>query len=251
MNCDQAICISENRNGLAEMAAEAFVGDALQSVSQRGLFFVALSGGSTPRDMHRLLKKDPWRARIPWSRTHIFWVDERCVPQENPASNYGAAKRDFVDELPISRNQIHFISCETSPSMAAEKYQDRLRAFFAVPDRSVPRFDLIFLGLGTDGHTASLFPGSSVLAEKEQLVVVTRGGDPYTDRISMTLPLLNRARHVVFLVSGREKSEVLQSVLTEPMIQYPAQAIRPSDGKLTWLLDRAAASLLPETFKHG
>lgn len=251
MNCDQAICISENQNGLAEMAAETFVSDALQSVRQRGIFSVALSGGSTPRGMHRLLIEDPWRARIPWSRTHIFWVDERCVPQENPASNYGAAKRDFVDELPVSHNQIHFISCETSPSVVAGIYQDRLRAFFALPDRSFPRFDLIFLGLGTDGHTASLFPGSSVLAEKEQLVVATRGGDPYEDRISMTLPLLNRARHVVFLVSGREKSEVLQSVLTEPTIQYPAQAIRPSDGKLTWLLDREAASLLPEAFKHG
>jgi 6-phosphogluconolactonase len=248
MNCDQAICINENQNKLAEMAAEIFVKDALDSVRHRGIFTVALSGGSTPRGLHRLLARDPWQTRIPWPKIHIFWVDERCVPIESPASNYGTAKRDFAGEWPVSKNQIHFIACESSAPAAAEKYQDRLMALFALPVKSIPRFDLIFLGMGTDGHTASLFPGQSTLAEKKKLVVATRGGNPDEDRISMTLPLLNRARHVVFLVSGIEKSKMLQSVLTASDIRYPAQAIKPSDGKLSWLLDRAAASLLPEGF---
>jgi len=143
------------------------------------------------------------------------------------------------------------MACEFSSLVAAEKYQERMIAFFAAPERSVPRFDLIFLGMGADGHTASLFPGNSTLSEKEKLVVATRGGDPDAERISMTLPLINRARHVVFLVSGIEKSAVLQSVLTDHDIRFPAQAIKPSNGKLTWLMDRGAASLLPEGFQHG
>lgn len=252
MNCEQAVCISKDPNKLAEMAADVFVADALDSVGHRGIFTVALSGGSTPRAMHRLLAKDPWCTHIPWPETHIFWVDERCVPLESPASNYGTAKRDFLAELPVSQDQVHFMACGASSLAAAEIYQDRLIGFFSdLVERSVPRFDLIFLGMGVDGHTASLFPGQSTLAEKKKLVVATRGGDPDEDRISMTLPLLNRARHVVFLVSGIEKSAVLQSVLTDPDIRFPAQAIKPSDGKLTWLLDRAAASKLPEGFQHG
>ena len=246
MNCKQAVCINEDQNKLAEMAAEIFVKDALDSVSHRGNFTVALSGGSTPRGLHRLLVKDSWQTRIPWLKTHVFWVDERCVPMDNPASNYGTAKRDFAGEWPVSQNQIHFMACGSSPLAAAENYQDRLMRLFALPEKGIPRFDLIFLGMGIDGHTASLFPGQSTLSEKKKLVVATRGGDPDGDRISMTLPLLNRARHVVFLVSGIEKSRVTQSVLTASDILYPAQAINPSDGKLTWLLDRAAASLLPE-----
>jgi len=232
------------------MAADLFLAEAKDAIRKRSHFTVALSGGSTPRGMHELLVKEPWLTRIPWDRTHLFWVDERCVPPQNPASNYGTAKRDFLDRLPVSRSQIHCMTCGTSPSGDAQKYQDLLIDFFAAPVGSMPQFDLIFLGMGADGHTASLFPGQPALAEKEKLVTTARGGDPDADRISMTLPLINRARHIVFLVSGLEKSEVLRSVLMDGEIRYPARKIKPMQGKLTWLLDRVAASLLPEGFPH-
>jgi len=142
------------------------------------------------------------------------------------------------------------MTCGASPFGGAETYQDLLINFFNVPKRSFPQFDLIFLGMGADGHTASLFPGQPALAEKDKLVTAVRGGDPEVDRISMTLPLINRARHIVVLVSGLEKSEVLRSVLMDPKIRFPAQKIKPLEGKLTWLLDRTAASLLPKGFPH-
>ena len=249
MRCDETVCVSDDPNRLAEKAADIFVADSGRSVDQRGVFAVALSGGTTPRGMHRRLVTAPWLAGIPWSHTHFFWVDDRCVPPESRESNYGTAKRDFLNDAPISPDQIHGMTCRLSPLTAAEKYQDRLLAFFTDAKMTVPRFDLIFLGLGEDGHTASLFPGQSSLVEQEKLVVATRGGNPDVDRISMTFSLLNLARHVVFLVSGLEKSRVTRMVLTQPGIHLPAQAIRPSGGRLTWLLDRAAASLLPADFQ--
>ena len=251
MSCDETICIRENPDGMAENAADIFAAEGKDSVSQRGWFSVALSGGSTPRGMHRRLVKEPWLTRIPWSDTHFFWVDDRCVPTENRASNYGAAQRDFLNQAPVAGKQIYPMVCGTSPSAAAEKYQGSLLDVFEHAEMSVPRFDLIFLGLGADGHTASLFPGQSSPAEQEKWVVAVRGGDPDVDRISMTFTLLNNARHIVFLMSGMAKAQVARTVLTEPGSGLPAQAIKPPNGRLTWLLDRAAASLLRSGLQHG
>jgi 6-phosphogluconolactonase len=250
MQCQETICIRRKREQLAETAADIFAAEADLSVRERKHFSVALSGGSTPRGMHRLLVKDPWLTRIPWAKTHIFWVDERCVPPESRSSNYGSAKRDFLDDAPLMPDQIHPMLCGTSPPAAAETYQGRLLDFFSPAKWSVLRFDLIFLGLGADGHTASLFPGQPSLAKEERLVVAVKGGKPDVERISMTPRLLNGARHVVFLVSGAKKSEITRAVLTDPGARFPVKRIKPLDGKLTWLLDSAAASLLPERLKH-
>ena len=242
----ESICIRDNHEQLAQTAADIFAVEAGHSVRDRGIFYVALSGGSTPRAMHRRLVEKPWLARIPWAKTHIFWVDERCVPPGSRWSNYGSAKKDFLDGAPLSRDQVHPMWCGLSPTAAAETYQEKLLDFFPPATWPVPRFDLIYLGLGADGHTASLFPGQASPAEEEKLVVAVKGGNPDVERISMTLRLINGARHVVFLVSGSGKAAVTRAVLRNPGSALPARKIKPADGGLTWLLDRAAASLLRE-----
>lgn len=227
---------------LAHRGAAIFYRIAAESVELRGRFAVALSGGSTPRPMHRLLCKEPHLSTIPWDRTHLFWVDERCVPVNDPANNYGAARADFVDNIPIPDNQVHPMPVDLPPGAGATAYQEELVRFFQSQPSEIPVFDLICLGIGTDGHTASLFPGESALNEGKRLVAPVRGGDPYVDRLTMTLPLISNALEIVFLVSGKGKAPILGSILEGPPAHYPAQMIRPVHGRLTWLLDREAAS---------
>jgi 6-phosphogluconolactonase len=244
------IIIKDDPVLLAKEAAEIFVVSAKRSVDKRGRFAVAISGGSTPRRMHKMLAREPYIQNIPWGKTHIFWVDERCVPQDSHESNYGRAKRDFINEVPISQKQIHRITCESSPQMSAKEYQKILSDFFSFEGTRVPRFDLIYLGMGADGHIASLFLGQNTLYEKEKLVVAVKGGDPNVNRISMTLPLLNQARHIVFLITGQEKARTVQTVLEDRSIRLPVQRIRPLNGQLTWLMDRGAAALLSGDLHH-
>jgi len=177
-------------------------------------------------------------------------VDERCVPADSPESNYGTAKRSFVDKVPIPQTHVHRITCELSPKVSAKEYQKTLIDFFALKGTRMPRFDLIYLGMGADGHIASLFPGQKSLYEKEKLVVAVKGGNPNLDRISMTLPLLNQGRHIVFLITGEEKARTVRTVLEERITQLPARKIQPLKGRLTWLMDRAAASLLSGDLYH-
>jgi 6-phosphogluconolactonase len=244
------IIIKDDPILLAKQAAEIFVAGARRSVGKRGRFAVAISGGSTPRRMHKILAREPYILNIPWGKTHIFWVDERCVPQDSHESNYGTAKRGFIDEVPIPQTQVHWITCEPSPQMSAKKYQKILSDFFSFGSTRIPRFDLIYLGMGADGHIASLFPGQKTLYENEKLVTAVKGGDPNVSRISMTLPLLNQARHIVFLITGEEKARTVQTVLEDRKIRLPAKKIQPQNGRLTWLLDRGAASLLSGDLHH-
>lgn len=244
------IIIKDDPILLAKQAAEIFVAGARLSVGKRGRFVVAVSGGSTPRRMHKLLAREPYILNIPWGKIHIFWVDERWVPQDSHESNYGTAKMDFINEVPISETQVHLIACKSSPRVSAKEYQKIMRDFFSFESARIPRFDLIYLGMGADGHIASLFPGQKALYEKEKLVVAVKGGDPNVDRISMTLPLLNQARHIVFLITGAEKARTVQAVLGDRKIRSPAQKVRPLNGQLTWLLDRGAASLLAGDLHH-
>jgi 6-phosphogluconolactonase len=236
------IIIADGPEDLAIRGADIFRATARKAVEAKGRFTVVLSGGTTPRPMHRRLGEEPYRSDIPWSQTHVFWGDERCVPVDDPASNYGTAKKDFLDGLPLPRQQIYPMPGGPIPGEGADAYQQTLRAFFNLAPGQVPVFDLIYLGVGADGHTASLFPGDEALKERDRLVAAVRGGDPRLDRLTMTLPVLNRARKVVFSVSGRQKAEILEAVTKKHIEGPPVQRILPDHGTLIWLLDKEAAS---------
>jgi 6-phosphogluconolactonase len=241
---EKRLIIEPNTVQMAKKGAEIFSQAAKKSVETRGRFSVAISGGSTPRDMHRLLGEEPFLSDIPWHGIEIFWVDERCVPVNNKNSNYGTASKDFLDRVPIPLSQIHPMPGEGSPEEGAFNYQQELRRLFKTGAGEFPRFDLIFLGLGTDGHTASLFPGQGSLDEKERLVVPVKGGHPELSRLTMTYPVLNSGKQIVFMVSGRKKAEVVKTVLEDKQRRFPAHGIQPAKGNLIFLIEREAASLL-------
>jgi len=227
-----------------EAAAEEVVRAANQAVTERGRFTIALSGGSTPRNLYTLLATNA-RTSLPWDRTYFFWSDERHVPPDDPDSNYRMAEEAMLSKIPVAASNVFRVPTENpDAAAAAEAYEQTLRKFFAVEAGQVPRFDLILLGMGPDGHTASLFPETAALREKSRLVVANWVEKLKTSRITFTLPLLNAARCVAFLVSGTDKASVLHEVLEgdAPAEQFPAKLVRPSDGKLIWFLDRAAAS---------
>jgi len=194
--------------------------------------------------MHRLLATGPFRSQIPWANIHIFWVDERVVAYDSPDSNYGAAKKDLLENVPMSPGNIHPMPVHISPEKGAERYQEEISTHFHGKKSGLPSFDLVFLGIGQDGHTASLFPGQRALDEQEKWVVAVKGKTPDVYRLTLTLPILNSSREIVFLVSGKGKAPVVKTILENKEIRLPAQRIAPTHGKLTWLLDQDAASLL-------
>jgi 6-phosphogluconolactonase len=228
---------------LAERAAEEFVRQANQALRTGSRFTVALAGGSTPQRMYTLLAG----ARVDWRGVHFFWGDERCVPPGNADSNYHMADEALLNHIPIPTGNVHRIPGELPAKEAAQDYEDQLRRFFG---GATPRFNLVLLGLGEDGHTASLFPGAPAVQEKTHWVASVSHSvppPPLVDRVTLTLPVLNAADQVLFLVSGADKSERLAQVLqgpTQPDL-LPAQAVKPVKGSLRWLVDRAAASKLP------
>jgi 6-phosphogluconolactonase len=229
---------------LFEAAAEEVVRAANQAVAQRGRFTIALSGGSTPKNLYTLLATNA-RTSLPWDRMYFFWSDERHVPPADPGSNYRMAEEAMLSKIPVAASNVFRVPTENpDAAAAAEAYEQTLRKFFALEAGQVPRFDLILLGMGPDGHTASLFPETAALREKSRLVVANWVEKLKTSRITFTLPLLNAARGVAFLVSGTDKASALHEVLegNAPGEQYPAKLVQPGDGKLIWFLDRAAAS---------
>lgn len=244
MTNKQTTIIESGFTDLANKGAEIFSRAAIESIEKRGRFAVAISGGSTPRVMHGMLAKEPYLSDIPWKKTHIFWVDERCVPENDPASNFGLARKDFLDRVPIPQNQIHPIPVEAYSEEGAGKYQRVLIDFFHLQKGEFPVFDLIFLGIGTDGHTASLFPGKSALNEMNRWVVAVKGGNPNVNRLTLTLPVINRGKQIVFMISGKKKASVVKNALKGIQSGLPAQLVKPIKGTLIWLLDREAASLL-------
>ena len=205
---------------------------------------MALSGGATPRRTYELLAAPPLQDQAPWDRVHVFWGDERCVPLNDPRSNARMAQAAWLDHVPIPGDQIHPLDCARDPAAAARQYEAQLREFFA---GQPPRLDLVLLGLGDDGHTASLFPGTPVLEERERwaAAVYVAAADLY--RVTLTAPLINQAAMVAFLVAGKSKAGVLQEVLHGPRdpARLPAQLIQPQTGELLWLVDLAAAARLP------
>ena len=226
---------------LARAAAGHFVARCREAVERRGSFTVALSGGSTPKLLFELLAdpNEPFRDQIPWSDIHFFWSDERHVPPDHPDSNYGMANEAMLSRVPVAKSNIHRVPSENpNATEAASEYEQTL---IDVTQQSVPQLDLILLGLGPDGHTASIFPGSEVLQETKRLVAAPWVEKFQTYRITMTLPLLNNGASVIFLVSGAEKATIVKEVLEGPQ-KYPAQAIKPTHGELLWMLDKDAAS---------
>jgi 6-phosphogluconolactonase len=231
---------------LFEAAAEEVLRSAKEAVEQRGRFTIALPGGSTPKSLFNLLATNA-RTVMPWDRTFFFWGDERHVPPTDTDSNYRMAEESMLSKIPVAAGNVFRIPAENpDAAAAAEAYEQTLRKFFQLEPGGVPVFDLILLGMGPDGHTASLFPGSAGLQEKSRLVIANWIDKLKTSRLTLTLPVLNAARCVAFLVSGTDKAAMLKTVLEEdaPAEQYPSKLIRPSDGKLIWLVDRAAASAL-------
>ena len=231
---------------LFEAAAEEVLRAAKEAVEQRGRFTIALSGGSTPKNLFNLLATNA-RTVLPWDRTFFFWGDERHVPPTDPDSNYHMAEETMLSKIPVAAGNVFRMAAENpDAAAAAEAYEQTLRKIFALETGQFPRFDLILLGMGPDGHTASLFPGTAALQEKSRLVVANWVDKLKASRLSLTLPVLNAAACVTFLVSGMDKAAALHAVLEgdAPGEQYPSKLIRPVDGKLIWLVDRAAASAL-------
>jgi 6-phosphogluconolactonase len=231
---------------LSRAAAAELAQLARQAISTRGRLMLVLSGGSTPRRLYQLLADPPHRTELPWDRVEFFWADERAVPPDHKDSNFAMACEAMLRKLAIPAAQLHRIRAEKGPELAAREYEDEIaRAFHVSPGGEPPAFDLVLLGLGADGHTASLFPESEALSERRRWVVPNRHTP--TDRITMTPPIINAARNVWFLVSGLEKASALRAVLTGPPdpVRLPAQVIRPASGKLVWFVDRLAASELP------
>ena len=222
---------------LSRAAADLFVTLAVQSIRERGRFLVALSGGSTPMALYRLLAREP----IDWTRIHVFWGDERLVLPEDAENSYGQAREALLKHIPIPTENIHRVASELDPVAAARDYASILREF-AAPPLDWPRFDLVLLGLGEDGHTASLFPGSPVDATEPVIAVTAQYQGRPARRVTLTPPVFNAARQVIFLVTGANKAVTLKGVFSDynSSEQIPAKRIQPADGQVTWLVDKAA-----------
>ncbi len=232
-----------NAEILAREAAFYFIECASEAIAEHGRFSVALAGGSTPKALYANLATVELAPRVQWEKVHIFWGDERCVAPNHEESNYHMAFEAMLRHLPIPVNQIYRMEGEIEPKDAAKAYEDRLKHFFG---QKQPRFDLVLLGLGDDGHTASLFPGTTALSETNRWVAANYVRKFSTWRLTMTARLINQAANVTFLISGEGKADALRRVLASRFNpeEIPAQMIRPERGQLRWLVDKPAATLL-------
>jgi 6-phosphogluconolactonase len=240
---------------LARRAAQYFVEMAGEAVAGLGRARIAISGGSTPKAAFQLLAdpSQPWRDRMPWENLDLFWVDERTVPPDQPDSNFRMTREAMLDQVPLKLEQIHRMQGELEPEVAAAHYESELRSSFHLEGAEIPRFDLIALGMGDDGHTASLFPHTQALHEMSRLVTANQVPQKDTWRITLTWPVINHASSVFFLIAGADKAAILKEVLTGPHDpeRLPSQLIWPASGILTLILDKAAAALLPATDGEG
>lgn len=240
---------------LARRAAHYFVEMVGEAVAGNGHARIAISGGSTPKATFQLLAdpNQPWRYRMPWENLDLYWVDERTVPPDNADSNYRMTREALLDTAPLKPEQIHRMEGELDPEVAAARYETELRTSFRIEGAEMPRFDLVALGMGPDGHTASLFPHTQAIHEVTRLVTANQVPQQNTWRITLTWPLINHARSVFFLIAGEDKAEILKQVLTGPRDpeRLPSQLIWPCSGILTLILDKAAAALLPATDGEG
>jgi len=232
---------------LSRHAANIFVEQAASAIAERDRFLVALNGGNTPTRLFQVLASD-YRDKVNWNKTHIFWGDERCVPPDDPGSSYGQARAALLSHVPIPDSNIHRVDTSFPPSEAAKDYALTLKQFES-PPFAFPGFDLVYLGMGEDGHTASLFPGSSVQVTESVIPFTANYQDRPANRVTMTQLVFNQAQTVVFMATGEKKAVTLAEVLSDrynPEL-YPAQRIEPKNGELIWLVDEDAASKLPRS----
>ncbi len=250
---NRQVLILANLDDVALAAAERFVAAARAAISQNGRFSVALAGGNTPKGLYQLLAGEPYRGQIDWAKVYIFFGDERCVPPDHPDSNFRMANEALLSHVPIGAEQIFRMAGENPDyEAAANAYAQQLQSFFGLEagngpsPENFPRFDLVLLGMGPDGHTASLFPGTGALQERGRPVTANFVQKLNAHRLTLTAPTINRAANIWFLVVGADKAAPLQQVLEgefQPQI-YPSQLIRPQNGQLVFMLDEAAAAKL-------
>ncbi|KAB2833348.1 MAG: 6-phosphogluconolactonase [Candidatus Brocadia sp.] len=247
---EREILVVAKPDELSHRAAQEFVCLADEAIRARGFFTVALSGGSTPRGLYMQLACDDYREQVSWSHVHLFWGDERCVPPDHPESNYRMACEALINRVPIPKENIYRIPAEREDrARAAMEYEQTLKAFFHLDAGAFPRFDLILLGMGDDGHTASLFPFTSALDETSRIVLVNYIEKLGVYRFTLTVPAMNQAREVIFLISGASKAPVLREVLEDDYQpqRFPSQFIQPVNGRLLFIVDREAAGKLMQT----
>ena len=249
-SAQREIVVCHDAESLAEEAAERIIAEAQSAISLRGRFTLVLSGGSTPQRTYQLLAQPARRSKIEWSRTWLFFGDERYVPHDDARSNYRMAVESLLAPIGIAADHVLAIPVDVgTPAQCAAEYERRLQRFFGLlAESGFPHFDLILLGLGDDGHTESLFPGKPALDENKAWVTWSPPGvlPPPVDRVTLTFPVLNAAREVMFLVAGEKKAAVVRELL-EGNVDYhvrPAAGVKPADGMLIWMLDEAAANLL-------
>lgn len=240
------LIVFEDIEELTASAARLFVSLCAEAVEEKGFFAVVLSGGSTPKGLLKKLASARFRDKVRWDRVHFFWGDERSVPPDDEESNYGMAARELIAKVPIPLENIHRMRSELGPARAAREYEAEVRAFFSGRGATSPRFDLVFLGLGTDGHTLSLFPGTKAASERERLVVENYVGVLSSWRVTMTPALVNNAKVCVFMATGVQKREAVKEVFERGTTALPAGLIRPARGRLLWLVDRQSASGLAQ-----
>ena len=233
--------IHKDPDAMAERAAHIIADKCDEAISERGSFKIAISGGNTPIPLFRLLTRKDWVSALPWDKISVFWADERCVSPDDEGSNYGMARRELLNYVPCT--SFYRMRGDLEPEKAAHDYEATLRQEFNLRENEIPRFDMILLGMGDDGHTASIFPNSPALYVRDRLVIDQYVPERKADRLTMTLPVFNNARCCMFLVTGQEKHAVLSralDLLDKP--ELPAQLVRPAVGDLIWVVDEAAAT---------
>jgi 6-phosphogluconolactonase len=245
---DREIRILADGAAIARRVAQEFVQAAAEAVRTRGSFNVALAGGSTPKALYSLLVNDPaLRSQVPWDKMHLLFGDERHVPPDHPDSNFRMATETMISKAPVKPEQVTRIKGEyPDAGQAALEYEKALREYFKLKDGEYPRFDLVLAGMGNEGHTLSLFPGTKALHADGRIAVRNWVGKLYAERITLTAPAASNAARVIFMVTGADKAPALKAVLEGPYEpeQLPAQLLQPKNGKLLWLVDTAAGSML-------
>jgi 6-phosphogluconolactonase len=231
----------ENAHTLAGGVAGRIVETLSEAVTTSGIASLVLSGGKTPRDVYQLLGSEDCRDSVPWSLVHLFWGDERCVPPTMPESNYRMVKEALLETIDIPEQNVHRIRGETPPQDAARAYDQEIRAALGLRHDAWPHFTLVLLGLGTDGHIASLFPGTLALQERKRIVTEVYVESLKSSRITLTLPALNSAEEVVFLVSGKLKAPIFRKIRASDTPEYPVQLVQPGSGRVHWYVDREVA----------
>ena len=235
-----ALHIHKDPAAMAERVAHHLTQICEEAIAERGVFTIALSGGTTPIPLFRLLAESDWADRLPWEKIVVYWGDECCVHPDDPRSNYAIARSELLSHVPITR--YYRMKGECNPVESALAYENLIKEHFNLKEGEFPRFDCILLGIGEDGHTASLYPGEHAVREKERIVIDQYVRSNKADRLTLTLPVLNNARSCIFMVTGKEKHHALTrtlNLLEKP--ELPAQKVRPTRGELLWVVDEGAA----------